>query len=68
MTCKLRISTAAQEDLERLFEFLAADDLPSAIRAAAINGGKAHGNGTNKERLYRMLKEAAKAGRIFIQC
>jgi len=33
MTYKLRVSTAAQEDLERLFEFLAANDLPSAIRA-----------------------------------
>lgn len=33
MTYKLRISTAAQEDLERMFEFLAVNDLPSAIRA-----------------------------------
>jgi len=33
MTYTLRVSTAAQEDLERLFEFLAANDLPSAIRA-----------------------------------
>lgn len=33
MSCQLRVSKAAQEDLERLFEFLAANDLPSAISA-----------------------------------
>lgn len=33
MSYRLRVSEAAQEDLERLFEFLAANDLPSAIRA-----------------------------------
>ncbi len=35
MSYRLRVATAAQEDLERLFEFLAANDLPSAIRARA---------------------------------
>lgn len=33
MSYKLRVTAAAQADLERLFEFLAANDLPSAIRA-----------------------------------
>ena len=33
MSYQLRVSAAAQEDLERLFEFLAAKDLSSAIRA-----------------------------------
>ena len=33
MTYRLRVSAAAQKDLERLFEFLAANDLPSAVRA-----------------------------------
>lgn len=33
MSYRLRVSEAAQEDLERLFEFLAANDFPSAIRA-----------------------------------
>ena len=33
MSYQLRISEAAQKDLERLFEFLAANDLPTAIRA-----------------------------------
>ena len=33
MSYRVRISAAAQEDLERLFEFLAANDLPSAVRA-----------------------------------
>lgn len=33
MSYQLRVSTAAQEDLERLFEFLAINDLASAIRA-----------------------------------
>jgi plasmid stabilization system protein ParE len=32
---QLRVSEAAQEDLERLFEFLAANDLEAAIRARA---------------------------------
>lgn len=33
MSYQLRVSEAAQKDLERLFEFLAANDLSSAIRA-----------------------------------
>lgn len=33
MSYQLRVSEAAQEDLERLFDFLAANDLASAIRA-----------------------------------
>ena len=33
MSYQLRVSAAAQEDLERLFEFLAAKDLSSASRA-----------------------------------
>lgn len=33
MSFRLRVTAAAQEDLEQLFEFLAANDLPSAIRA-----------------------------------
>lgn len=33
MSYRLRVSAAAQDDLERLFEFLAANDLSSAIRA-----------------------------------
>lgn len=33
MSYRLRVSEAAQEDIERLLEFLAANDLPSAIRA-----------------------------------
>jgi plasmid stabilization system protein ParE len=33
MSYQLRVSAAAQEDLERLFEFLATNDLSSAVRA-----------------------------------
>ena len=33
MSYRVRVSAAAQENLERLFEFLAANDLPSAVRA-----------------------------------
>lgn len=33
MSYRVRVSAAAQEDLERLFEFLAANDLPSAVPA-----------------------------------
>jgi len=33
MSYRVRVSAAAQKDLERLFEFLAADDFPSAVRA-----------------------------------
>lgn len=33
MSFRLRVTAAAQEDLEQLFEFLAVNDLPSAIRA-----------------------------------
>lgn len=33
MSYQLRVSRAAQEDLERLFEFLAEEDLNAAIRA-----------------------------------
>ena len=33
MSFQLRVSGAAQEDLERLFEFLAANDFSSATRA-----------------------------------
>lgn len=35
MSYRLRISQGAQEDLERLFDFLAANDLQAAIRARA---------------------------------
>ncbi len=35
MSYQLRVSEAAQEDLERLFKFLAANDLKTAIRARA---------------------------------
>ncbi|MDE2149308.1 MAG: type II toxin-antitoxin system RelE/ParE family toxin [Gammaproteobacteria bacterium] len=35
MSYQLRVSQAAQEDLERLFDFLAANDFPAAIRARA---------------------------------
>jgi plasmid stabilization system protein ParE len=35
MSYQLRVSEAAQEDLERLFEFLAANDLKAAIHARA---------------------------------
>ncbi len=33
MSFQLRVSAAAQKDLERLFEFLASKDLASAVRA-----------------------------------
>lgn len=33
MSHQLRVSTAAQDDLERLFEFLATHDLQAAVRA-----------------------------------
>ena len=36
MSYKLRVSTAPQEDLEQLFEFLAANDLSSAARAQDV--------------------------------
>lgn len=35
MSYRLRVTEAAQEDLERLFDFLAANNLPSAIKARA---------------------------------
>jgi plasmid stabilization system protein ParE len=35
MSYRLRVTEAAQEDLERLFDFLAANDLEAAIRARA---------------------------------
>ncbi len=35
MTYRLRVTEAAQEDLERLFDFLAANDLEAAVRARA---------------------------------
>lgn len=35
MSFQLRVSEAAQRDLERLFEFLAANDFQAAIRARA---------------------------------
>lgn len=35
MSYQLRVSEAGQEDLERLFEFLAANDIEAAIRARA---------------------------------
>lgn len=35
MSFRLRVSEAAQKDLERLFEFLAANDYQAAIRARA---------------------------------
>ncbi|MGY6554559.1 MAG: type II toxin-antitoxin system RelE/ParE family toxin [Wenzhouxiangella sp.] len=35
MSYRLRVAAAAQQDLERLFEFLATRDLASAIRARA---------------------------------
>lgn len=35
MSYRLRISQGAQEDFERLFDFLAANDLQAAIRARA---------------------------------
>ena len=36
MSYQLRVSTAAQEDLEQLFEFLAANDLSSAAHARDV--------------------------------
>ena len=42
MSFRVRISGAAQKDLERLLDFLAADDGPSTLRArAAIEQGYA---------------------------
>ena len=35
MTYRLRVTEAAQQDLERLFDFLAANDLEAAVRARA---------------------------------
>ena len=35
MSFQLRVSEAAQRDLERLFEFLAANDFQAAVRARA---------------------------------
>jgi len=35
MSYRLRITAAAQQDLEQLFEFLAANDLEAAVRARA---------------------------------
>ena len=35
MSYRLRVTEAAQENLERLFDFLAADDLEAAVRARA---------------------------------
>ena len=35
MSFQLRVSEAAQKDLERLFEFLAANDFQAAVRARA---------------------------------
>ena len=35
MSYRLRVTEAAQEDLERLFDFLAANDLEAAVRARA---------------------------------
>jgi plasmid stabilization system protein ParE len=35
VTYRLRVTEAAQEDLERLFDFLAANDLEAAVRAHA---------------------------------
>ncbi|MCP5142982.1 MAG: type II toxin-antitoxin system RelE/ParE family toxin [Chromatiales bacterium] len=35
MSYRLRVTAAAQKDLERLFEFLASNDLDAAVRARA---------------------------------
>lgn len=35
MSYRLRVTEAAQKDLERLFDFLAANDLEAAVRARA---------------------------------
>lgn len=36
MSYQLRVSAVAQEDLERLFEFLAANDFSAAVRAREV--------------------------------
>lgn len=52
MSIQVRVSQAAQDDLERLLDFLASEDYPAALRARAAI-----------ERGYALLSEMPFAGR-----